>query len=508
MTVRNLEPARSEGFVLPRPRVRARVLMLGAVSALALTGAALNTSLVTLPAYAEAPLNQSIAPSGPASFADLVDRVKGAVVSVRVKTVQTASDEEGPGMPQFGQGDPMERFFRQFGGRDQFRHRPQKGMSLGSGFIISADGYVVTNNHVVQNGSDVELVLDNGKTVGARIVGTDKKTDLALLKIKESGTYPFVQFGSKTPRVGDWVVAVGNPFGLGGTVTAGIVSARGRDIGSGPYDDFLQIDAPVNRGNSGGPTFDATGQVVGVNTAIFSPSGGSVGIGFAIPADTARQVVAELKDKGVVSRGYIGVQIQPVTQDIADGLGLKDTRGALVAEAKSGPAADAGLKSGDVIVAVNGEKIDGPRELARKIAGIGPDKKVELAYMRGGSEKTVSVTLGKLPNEREAKADMPESADPSSLAGYGLELAPATAVPGAGRTGVVVADIDPDGVGAQKGLRSGDVILEAAGKPVSTPAQVVAAIKDARAEGQKAVLLRVKTGDGTRFVALATRAAS
>ena len=508
MTARNLEPIRSEGFSLPHPRTRARVLLMGAVSALALGGAALNTSLVALPAHAEAPLNQSIAPSGPASFADLVDRVKGAVVSVRVKTVQTASsdDEDGPGVPRFGQGDPMERFFRQFGGRDQFRNRPQKGVSLGSGFIISADGYVVTNNHVVQNASDVEIVLDNGKTVGAKIVGTDKKTDLALLKIKDAGTYPFVQFGTKTPRVGDWVVAVGNPFGLGGTVTAGIVSARGRDIGSGPYDDFLQIDAPVNRGNSGGPTFDATGQVVGVNTAIFSPSGGSVGIGFAIPADTARQVVAELKDKGVVARGYIGVQIQPVTQDIADGLGLKDTKGALVAEAKSGPAADAGLKSGDVIVAVNGEKIDGPRELARKIAGIGPDKKVELAYIRGGSEKSVSVTLGKLPGDREARADRSESAEPSSLASYGLELAPAAAVPGAGKTGVVVADIDPDGAGAQKGLRTGDVILEAAGKPVSTPAQVVAAINEARAEGQKAVLLRVKSGEATRFVALATRA--
>ena len=510
MTDRNIDPNHSEGFSLPRPRTRTRILMLGAVSALALGGAALNTTMATLPAHAEAPLNQSIAPAGPASFADLVDRVKGAVVSVRVKTVQTASaDEDGPGMPQFGQGDPMERFFKQFGGRGEFRNnKPHKGMALGSGFIISSDGYVVTNNHVVDNATDVELVLDNGKTVAAKIVGTDKKTDLALLKIKDSGTYPFVQFGAKTPRVGDWVVAVGNPFGLGGTVTAGIVSARGRDIGSGPYDDFLQIDAPVNRGNSGGPTFDATGQVVGVNTAIFSPSGGSVGIGFAIPADTARQVVAELKDKGVVSRGYIGVQIQPVTQDIADSLGLKDTKGALVAEAKTGPAAEAGVKSGDVIVAVNGEKVDGPRELARKIAGIGPDKKVELTYMRGGSEKTASVTLTKLPGDREAKAERSDSAEPSSLASYGLELAPAAAVPGAGKTGVVVADIDPEGMGAQKGLRSGDVILEAAGKAVSTPAQVVDAIKDAKAEGHKAVLLRVKTGDATRFVALATRASS
>ncbi|MBX3525532.1 MAG: Do family serine endopeptidase [Rhodoblastus sp.] len=511
MTDRTTDPHRAEGFALPRPGVRARVFLLGAVSALALGGAALNTSIVTLPARAEAALNQSIAPAGPASFADLVDRVKGAVVSVRVKTVQTASadGDDEHGMPQFAPGDPLERFFKQFGGRGgQFRNKPHKGMALGSGFIISSDGYVVTNNHVVQNATEVEIQLDGGKTVPAKIVGTDKKTDLALLKIKDSGTYPFVQFGSKTPRVGDWVVAVGNPFGLGGTVTAGIVSARGRDIGSGPYDDFLQIDAPVNRGNSGGPTFDANGQVVGVNTAIFSPSGGSVGIGFAIPADVAKQVVGELKDKGVVSRGYIGVQIQPVTQDIAESLGLKDTKGALVAEAKTGPAAEAGVKSGDVIVAVNGEKIDGPRELARKIAGIGPDKKVELTYMRGGSEKTVSLTLAKLPGERQAKADREDGGSPASLSSYGLELAPATAVPGAGKNGVVVADIDPDGLGAQKGLRSGDVILEAAGKPVSSPAQVVAALKDARAEGHKAVLLRVKTGDATHFVALATRSAS
>lgn len=505
------QPVQTEDSSAPRSRSRVRYFLLGAVSAVALGGVALNTPLISSPVYAEAALNQSIAPSGPPSFAPLVNRVKGAVVSVRVKTMETpnVSFQQRQGMPQFAPGDPLERFFKQFGGRGgQFRNKPHKGMALGSGFIISSDGYVVTNNHVVQNATEVEIQLDGGKTVPAKIVGTDKKTDLALLKIKDSGTYPFVQFGSKTPRVGDWVVAVGNPFGLGGTVTAGIVSARGRDIGSGPYDDFLQIDAPVNRGNSGGPTFDANGQVVGVNTAIFSPSGGSVGIGFAIPADVAKQVVGELKDKGVVSRGYIGVQIQPVTQDIAESLGLKDTKGALVAEAKTGPAAEAGVKSGDVIVAVNGEKIDGPRELARKIAGIGPDKKVELTYMRGGSEKTVSLTLAKLPGERQAKADREDGGSPASLSSYGLELAPATAVPGAGKNGVVVADIDPDGLGAQKGLRSGDVILEAAGKPVSSPAQVVAALKDARAEGHKAVLLRVKTGDATHFVALATRSAS
>ncbi|MFO1114723.1 MAG: Do family serine endopeptidase [Beijerinckiaceae bacterium] len=511
-------PTNSEnGFSAQRPRASSRVVLLGAVAAAALGGAAFNASVLATPVRAEAALNQSIAPSGPASFAPLVDRVKGAVVSVRVKTVEGAdasSEDEGPSAgpqqrgPRFGQNDPLERFFRQFGDEGgRFRQKPQKGMALGSGFIISQDGYVVTNNHVVEHASgDVELVLEGNKTVSAKIVGADKKTDLALLKIKDSGTYPYVQFGDKPPKVGDWVVAVGNPFGLGGTVTAGIVSARGRDIGSGPYDDYLQIDAPVNRGNSGGPTFDAAGQVVGVNTAIYSPSGGSVGIGFAVPAEVAREVVASLKDKGVVSRGYIGVQIQPVSQEIADSLGLKTTKGALVSEAKSGPAADAGIKSGDVIVGVNDQSVETPRELARKIAALGPGKEVKLTYLRGGSEKTTEVKLGQLPGDKEARAASSDG-DKSSMSSLGLELAPASAIPGAGKTGVVVADIDPEGVAAQKGLRAGDVILEAAGKPVTTPQEVASALSDARKDGQKALLLRVKTGDNTRFVAIATRAA-
>src|SRR5579883_1772968 len=234
------------------------------------------------------------------------------------------------------------------------RLKPHVTQAQGSGFIISPDGYVVTNDHVVDNATEVTVTLDDGKNVPAKIIGTDKKTDLALLKIKEGGPYQYVEFAKTTPRVGDWVIAVGNPFGLGGTVTAGIMSARGRDIGAGPYDDFLQIDAPVNRGNSGGPSFNLQGQVVGVNTAIFSPSGGSVGIGFAIPADTAQTVIAELKEKGTVSRGWIGVQIQPVTQEIADSLGLKSTKGALVAQVQPhSPAGDAGIKSGDVILGVN-----------------------------------------------------------------------------------------------------------------------------------------------------------
>ena len=333
-----------------------RAALLGAVAVVAL-GGAFGNSLLPHGALAEAPaLTVPGQSSGPASFADIVDRVKGSVVAVKVKMVETAdaSDDNSAGIPQLQPGDPLEKFFKRFGGEGlpfQFRGPQQRhsGQALGSGFIISADGYVVTNNHVVEHASDVSITLDDGRTLPAKVVGTDKKTDLALLKVNDGNNLPYVNFATKEPRIGDWVLAVGNPFGLGGTVTAGIVSARGRDIGAGPYDDFLQIDAPVNRGNSGGPTFDTQGNVVGVNTAIYSPSGGSVGIGFAIPAEVAKDVVASLKEKGTVSRGWIGVQIQPVNPDIADSLNLKNTKGALVAETQSGsPAASAGLKSGDV----------------------------------------------------------------------------------------------------------------------------------------------------------------
>src|SRR5271165_2580807 len=286
------------------------------------------------------------------------------------------------------------------------------GMAQGSGFFISADGYIVTNNHVVEHAKDVTVTTVDGKTIPARVVGTDPKTDLALLKVKEGGDYPFVTFASQTPRVGDWVVAVGNPFGLGGTVTAGIVSARGRDIGSGPYDDFLQIDAPVNHGNSGGPAFNAEGEVVGVNTAIFSPSGGSVGIGFAIASDVVKNVVQQLKESGSVTRGWIGVQIQSVTPDLADNLGLKNAAGALVAEAqKDSPAAAAGVKSGDVITAVDGEAVADPHDLARRIAALGPKKTATLAIIRNGSPTTVEVTLGSMPADKTASADTRNSDD-------------------------------------------------------------------------------------------------
>lgn len=506
-----------------KPNKTVRAALLGAVAVLAIGGTIGAVKIAppqfTTSAYAEAPLANATMPS----FADTIQRVRGAVVSVKVNIVESATDDEaGPQQqrgPRLQPGDPLERFFRRFGEEGLpfqmpgQRQAPRRGMAQGSGFIISADGYVVTNNHVVKNArGDVSLTLDGGKTVNAKVIGTDEKTDLALLKINEAGTYPFVEFGSTAPRVGDWVVAIGNPFGLGGTVTAGIVSARGRDIGAGPYDDFLQIDAPVNRGNSGGPTFDTSGHVVGVNTAIYSPSGGSVGIGFAIPASTVKEVVAALRDKGVVARGYIGVQIQPVTAEIADSLGLKNANGALIAETQPNtPAAKAGLKSGDVIVGVDGENIESPRELSRKIASLGPQHKVNVAYMRGGKEMMAAVTLEQLPDQR-ADARSSRGGDNGNAERldqkFGLSLAPASAVPGAGKEGVVVAEVDPDGAGARLGLRSGDVILEAAGQPVTRPSEVSAALAAAKKDGRKAVLLRVKSGDNTRFVALVTNPAS
>ena len=381
------------------------------------------------------------------------------------------------------------------------RHSTQ---AQGSGFFITADGYIVTNNHVVDHASEVTVTTADGKTMAAKVIGVDSKTDLALLKA-QGADFPFVTFASKPPRVGDWVIAVGNPFGLGGTVTAGIVSARGRDIGSGPYDDFLQIDAPVNHGNSGGPTFNAEGEVVGVNTAIFSPSGGSVGIGFAIASDVVKTVVQQLKDNGVVTRGWIGVEIQSVTADIADNLGLKSAAGALVAQAeKNSPAAAAGIKSGDVITAVDGETVADPHELARRIAALGPKKTATIALIRNGAPMAIDVTLGTMPADKTASADPGSggsgSADSASaLANLGLTLR-------RGQDGVLVTDVDPDSAAADKGLKEGDLILEVAGKSVSRPSEVAQAIDAAKSDGKKSVLMRVKSGEGEHFLALPTRA--
>ncbi|BAU93795.1 protease Do [Methylorubrum populi] len=494
--------------------VRRRAFASVAAAALVAGGAAgFGLTEPATPAYAQAlPKTPIEAPEHPpGSFANVVDKVKPGVVAVKVKLDNSLDDDDdSSGNPNLQQVPPQLReFFKRFGqgggqGGPGSRGMPQRGErgAVGSGFIISADGYVVTNNHVVDKAKTVQVTLDDGRTLDAKVIGKDPKTDIALLKINESGSYPYVQFGKGAPRVGDWVVAIGNPFGLGGTVTAGIVSARGRDIGAGPYDDFLQIDAPINKGNSGGPTFNVNGEVVGVNTAIASPSGGSVGLAFAIPAETVQTVVDQLRTDGKVVRGYLGVQVQPVTKDIAEGLGLDKAKGALVDHAESGtPAAKAGLKSGDVIESVNGAPVNDARDLSRRIAGLKPGTEVKLAYLRGGKSDVATVELGTLPTDGKvaSRGDSSSGGQPR----LGLSLAPASEI-GLGDEGVAVMDVDPDGPAAAKGIAQGDVILDVAGTSVSKPSDVQAQIRAAEANGRKAVLMRVKSTKGqTRFVAVA-----
>jgi serine protease Do len=368
-----------------------------AVSACALVGAgAISHALVQGHATPPARTQTSYDASRPQmSFADLADRVKPAVVSVQTHIVEAAAPDEA--MPF---GDLFGRFGLPF---EALPAPPREGMAQGSGFFVSADGYIVTNNHVIRNARDVRVTMDDGKTVEARVVATDPRTDLALLKTKPGGNYPFVRFAKSAPRVGDWVVAVGNPFGLGGTVTAGIVSARGRDIGEGPYDDFLQIDAPVNRGNSGGPTFNLDGEVVGVNTAIYSPSGGNVGIAFAIPASVAEPIVDSLRQGRAVERGYLGASLQALDDALARSLGLPDTKGALVADVSvGGPANRAGIRNGDVIVRAGNTEISNTRDLARVVGSQRPASPLRLQLVRDGRRMELSVTLGAAPRQSDS----------------------------------------------------------------------------------------------------------
>jgi serine protease Do len=494
-----------------KPLSARRLTLLGSVAvvgaALAFGGA--GNGSFTQPARAASTQTQQ---QGPAGFADLIAKVKPAVISVKVKVDRTADASMGPqmdedeGMPPGMQGSPFEKFFRRYGENGPRGQMPRHEMvtGVGSGFFISADGYAVTNNHVVDHASSVEVTTDDGKTYTAKVIGTDPKTDLALIKVDGKSDFAYANFATDASRVGDWVVAVGNPYGLGGTVTAGIVSAQGRDIGSGAY-DYMQIDAPINKGNSGGPTFDTNGDVVGVNTAIYSPTGGSVGIGFDIPAATAKMVVAQLKDKGAVTRSWLGVQVQAVTSDIANSLGMKTASGALVAEAKPDtPAAKAGIQAGDVITAVNGNTIKDSRTLAREISAMVPGSSVKLDILRNGEAKNLTVTLANMPNQPEKQANAGEN-DRGTEPGtprLGLSVAPAGDVAGAGDKGVVITAVDPDGAAAGRGLKSGDVILEAAGKSVGSVGDLRSALKDAKSGGKKDVLLRVKSADNTRFVAV------
>jgi serine protease Do len=492
----------------------------GKIAVALLASAAFATTLGLtgngFPSAANAEAVRLEAPAQP-GFADVVEKVSPAVVSVRVTgKVQPVSDDEGmgdfgPGSPGFDQlpdDHPMKRFFREFGGpnggpgkggpRAERRMRPQ---SQGSGFFISEDGFVVTNNHVVEDGNEFLVVLNDGTELDAKLIGKDKKTDLAVLKVEPSRKFTYVAFAAdKGARVGDWVVAVGNPFGLGGTVTAGIVSALGRDIGAGPYDDFIQIDAAVNRGNSGGPTFNLSGEVVGVNTAIFSPSGGNVGIAFAISAATAKQVVGELMKDGAIKRGWLGVQIQPVTQDIADSLGLKDAKGAMVNDVQANsPAKKAGLEVGDVVMTVGGNAVDDPKDLARKVAAIQPGAATDVVVWRDGAEKTVSVTIEKLAETAAASTEpeRPVPAAPQDLTGFGLKV-----TPNENGAGVVVTDVDPDSAASERGVSAGDIIAAVNDAEVNTAADIAKAVDAAASNGRKSVLLRIDGESGSRFVAL------
>ena len=498
---------------------KTRTRLLAAVASVAIAGAigvgAVTTG--TVPVLADAV--RVDAPQVP-SFADVVEKVTPAVVSVRVQEkVQPASDNGGdlyqfqspPGFDDLPDDHPLKKFFREFrddGNGNQMpghrggREAGPRPVAQGSGFFISEDGYLVTNNHVVDGGQTFTVVTNDGKELDAKLIGADPKTDLAVLKVDGgSDKFTYVKFADDSKiRVGDWVVAVGNPFGLGGTVTSGIISARGRDIGAGPYDDFIQIDAAVNHGNSGGPAFNLNGEVVGINTAIFSPSGGNVGIAFAIPASTAQDVVKDLMTSGTVNRGWLGVQIQPVDKDIADSLGLTGTKGALVSEAQdNSPGKAAGIKPGDVIVAVDGKTVDGPRELARLVGNTAPGKEVEVTLWRNGKSENVKLTLGELPktDQRASAGDQSAPDKSDALKDFGL-----TVTSSEDGKGLIVTDVDPDGAAAERGIQAGDVIVSVNSKEVSAAGDFERAIADASKAGRKAVLVQVARDDGSRFVAL------
>ena len=445
--------------------------------------------------------------SSPFSFADLVERVSPAVVTITSETMTTEADgdDQQENIPA-----PFRDFFNQF--NQQHPQKPHKAISAGSGFIIDKTGLIVTNNHVIDNGKKITVKLPDGRSFDAKLMGTDPATDIALLRIKADKPLPTVEFGDdRALRVGDWVVAVGNPFGLSNSVTAGIVSSIGRDIGAGNYNDFIQIDAPINRGNSGGPTFDLRGQVIGMNSMIFSPSGGSVGIGFAIPATTIHDVVAQLQAHGKVARGWLGVSIQSVTPEIASSLGIKDAKGALVADVvPNGPAAKAGLEQGDIIVAINGQTVDDNRDLTRKVALVPSGQTATFSVVRQGKPASIKAEIGNRPDDKVASNEpMPSTGPAATGNAMGLGLAALTADARKSfnlaetTAGVLITKVDPNSDAAEKGLQPGDVVQRVGGRMVHTPADVQSSVAEAQKGGRKSVLLLVASAQGgSRFVAV------
>lgn len=456
--------------------------------------------------------------NAPESFADLAERLLPSVVNISTTQVNRERQQQpqrGPEIPQFPPGSPFEEFFRDFFDRGRPESQPRRTTSLGSGFIVDGSGFIVTNNHVIEDADEITVILHDDTNLKAKLVGRDAKTDIALLKVEPSKPLPFVKFGdSDKSRVGDWVVAIGNPFGLGGTVTQGIISARARDIQSGPYDDYLQTDASINRGNSGGPMFNLAGEVIGVNTAIFSPSGGSIGIGFAIPSALASPVVAQLREYGKTRRGWLGVRIQSVTDEIAESLGLQKPRGALVAGVtEKGPAEKAGLEAGDVILRFDGREIPDMRRLPRVVAETPIDKDVNVTVWRKGKEQTVKARVGELQEDEVATIAKPEDnkRDQTGKPGVsvlGLTLAELNnALRGQFKLpndakGIVVVEVAANSPASQKNIRPGDLIIEVAQDKVTSPADVKAKTDKARAAKRKSILLLVERQSDQRFVVL------
>jgi serine protease Do len=487
--------------------------------------AALTAMLLTVSVALGTASTLGHARPAPESFADLAAKLLPSVVNISTtQTLKTAGgDQGGPDMPQFPPGSPFEEFFHDFLERNLPKGEhpeimPRKATSLGSGFIVDRAGYIVTNNHVIADADEITVILHDNTNLKARVIGRDTKTDIALLKVKTDKPLTAVSWGdSDVARVGDWVLAIGNPFGLGGSVTAGIISARQRDINSGPYDDFLQTDAPINRGNSGGPMFNMDGQVIGINTAIYSPSGGSIGIGFAIPAALAKEVVNELKNEGdhTVHRGWLGVRIQAVTDEIAESLGLDKARGALVASvSEKGPAQIAGIQPGDVIINFDSKDVSDMRRLPRLVAETPVDRSVAVTLWRKHAQTTVLVKVGRLEegDEQQANANVtPKKSTQSAgslvktlgmtFSGITPELKDKYSL-GDDAKGVVVVDVAKTGAAADKGFHAGDVIIEAAQEEVKTPEDLASKIEAAKKSGRKSILLLVQRQGDLRFVAL------
>ncbi len=449
--------------------------------------------------------------SAPESFADLAEKLLPSVVNI--SSTQIQRQDRGPQAPNFPEGSPFGDQFREFFNRNQ--GAPRRATSLGSGFIISEDGLVVTNNHVIEGADEITVTLSDDTQHKAELLGRDPKTDLALLRIDAGKSLPAVSWGdSTTARVGDWVVAIGNPFGLGGTVTAGIISARQRDINQGPYDSFIQTDASINRGNSGGPMFNMDGDVIGVNTAIFSPTGGSVGVGFSVPSSIAERVIAQLQEYGQTRRGWLGVRIQTVTDEIAESIGLDSARGALVSSVtEDGPAEKSGIEAGDVILKFDNRPVDSMRELPRIVADTDIGKSVPVEVWRNERSRTLSVKIGELEEEVPVLASTGPDGDalePEEATIDDLGVA-VTSITGEMRArfnlpndlkGVVITGVEPDSPASEKSLRPGDVIVEVSQEEVSSPGQIAEKIREARDADRSSVLLKINRNGDRRFVAL------